>query len=239
MSKMPPMDGLYNIEEDPTTGYTYHRTASRLPTPERFDEECGELANLLRCVVSDFLKGGNFPEYNDVLDAVFEKYSVGEFPSDRTMCFFVGDLDAFTPAFVRILQERVLSEYPLWRLLAQFEGKKIGIYREGAWLGDEWVEGVFDGTDPAYVRWLEDAKACREKCNGPLRRQLAYVRNLIPAAMPDARRSGFSVLAAFDCYQPHFPGHAVWLLQWAAAGEMYLDVGVGPIPHCREFRFNE
>jgi hypothetical protein len=226
---MPPMNGMYNIQEEPRSGYTYYRTVRRLPSPSRFGREREEIAELLRRVISGYLEDNGSPEYNEILEPVFDDDSIGESPPDRTMCFFVGDLDVFTPGFIRLLRERVLTEYPLWRLLAQFEEKGIGIYPQGAWLGGDWVEGEFDGSHPSYRAWFQDAEDYRERRYGTLRRQLDHVRRVIPAALGEVRRSGFTLLGAFDRYQPPRPGQAIWLLQSSATRELSLDIGTGPI----------
>ena len=222
------MNGMYNIKNE-TEGCTYYQTVRRLPSMSRFYEECGEIADLLRRVIGGYLEDAGFPEYNETLEPVFDKDCVGEFPSDRTMCFFLNDLDAFTPDFIRLLQERVLAQFPLWRLLAQFDERVFGVYPQGAWLGDHWVDGAFDENHPAYRTWLQDAEYYREKRYGPIRRQLAFVRQMIPAAMARASKSGFALVAAFDCFPPYFPGHAIWLLQTVSAHEMLLDINSAPL----------
>jgi hypothetical protein len=223
------MNGMYNVPEDPDSGYTHYQTVRRLPSFRRFKEECAGLADRLRQTVRSFLKANGIPDYNEVLQEVFGRFAVGESPSDRTMCFFVGDLNAFTPEFFRLLQARVLSEYPLWRLLAQFEGIEVGLYPSGVWLGDHWVEGAFDASYPAFQKWLASARQHRELRLGPLRRQLAYVRRTIPDAMAIAIGNQYALLGAFDRYQPHLPGHAIWLLQTCRDDELSLDVGAAPV----------
>jgi hypothetical protein len=47
--------------------------------------------------------------------------------------------------------------------------------------------------------------------------------------MADVTQNGFHVLGSFDCFQPHFPGHALWLLQRDNANELSLDVDSAPI----------
>lgn len=109
------------------------------------------------------------------------------------------------------------------------------------------IEGEFDDTSPTYQGWLKSARGYREKRFGPLRRQLAHVKNLIPGTMNNAALHGFQLLAAFDCFQPHFPGHAIWILQ--ADDEWALDIESGPVrssaidkegklypPYCKRFR---
>ena len=224
MAQMPRMDGLYNIPEDPETGYTYYRTVRRLPSQRRFVAERSALATRLRSSVAGFLSARRIPSHNEVLDEVFGQFSVGEYPSDRTMCFFVGDLRAFTPEFVRLLQTEVLTHFPFWRLRAQYEEMEVGVYPSGAWFGEVWVEGRFDVQHPGYRQWWALAQEYRERRFGPLRRQLGYVRRLIPTSMPVAQRDGFAFLGSFDRYQPHLTGQPIWLLQFVPYDELSLDV---------------
>lgn len=230
MAAMPPMTGVYSIPAEPGSSYIHHQTVRRLPSMKRFELERSGIAERLEQVIRDYLDHGAFPTHNEILEEVFGESSIEDYPLDRTNCFFVGDLDAFTPEFIEILQERVLADYPLWRLLAQFEEKSIGIYPQGVWLGDQWVEGPFTGSHPAYRKWLHDAQQYRERRFGPLRRQLAYLRRLIPAARAVASRRRYHVLGVFDCYSPpHSSNPSIWILQTINPGLVeYLPNG-GPI----------
>ena len=67
-----------------------------------------------------------------------------------------------------------------------------------------------------------------ERQNGPLRRQLEYLKRLFPAAMKEARASTYSYLATFDGYQVH-EGNAVWVLQTKNDDELRLDTEYAPI----------
>jgi hypothetical protein len=139
------------------------------------------------------------------------------------MCFFVDHLAAFTPEFVRLLQHEVLSKFPLWRLLAQYSEKQIGVYPSGAWIGAQWVECPFDAAHPSYRAWLRDAQEYHEKRFGPLRRQLNYLCGKILNAREIVNQRGVAVLAVFDCFDPlYHPEHAVWFLQARSPNELCL-----------------
>lgn len=126
MRKPPPMDGVYNVPADPDEPYTVYQTVAELPPQEVFYRESEEIASTLRWTIAEFLRTRNIPDYNEILAEVFGNYSIGEFPSDRTMCFYIGDLNAFSPELFSTLQQDVLSRFPLWRLLAQFEELATG-----------------------------------------------------------------------------------------------------------------
>jgi hypothetical protein len=229
-SSLPPMTGLYNIQPsgDP---YEHHQSVPKLPPISTFEPECISIANALRIAIDRYLKSHAFPTHSDLLEEIFGRDSIGEFPSDRTMCFFVDHLDVFTPEFVHLLQAEVLSKFPLWRLLAQYSGKTIGIYPTGTWLGAQCIEGPFDATHPAYRDWLNDAKAYDEARFGPRRRQLRHVRKLIPTFQAAAKTQGVAVVAVFGGYDPLFPvGPTVWLLQCMHPHRLR------PVPECGEMR---
>jgi hypothetical protein len=67
-----------------------------------------------------------------------------------------------------------------------------------------------------------------ERKNGPLLRQLEYIKTLLPSAMKDADSNTFSYLATFDGYQLH-EGNAVWILQTKNDNELLLDTEYSPI----------
>jgi hypothetical protein len=224
------MTGLYNIEPDGDP-YEHHQSVPKLPPISTFDPECNAIAAALRDATDRYLRSHAFPTQNDLLEEIFGRHSTGEFPSDRTMCFFVDHLDVFTPEFVRMLQVDVLAKFPLWRLLAQYSEKTIGIYPTGAWLGAQCIPGEFDATHPAYRDWLNDAKAYDEARFGPRRRQLRLVRKLIPTVQATAKSQGVAVVAAFDGYDPLYPvGPTIWLLQCTHPDRLR------PVPECDEMR---
>ncbi len=144
------MDGVYNVPSDPDERYTVYQTVVELPPQEAFYRESNEIASALRLTIAEFLRTRNLPETNEILAEVFGNDSIGEFPSDRTMCFYIGDLDAFSPELFSTLQQDVLSRFPLWRLLAQFEELKTGVYPDAVWLGDALITGAFDDDHPHY-----------------------------------------------------------------------------------------
>ncbi len=102
------MNGVYNVPSDPDEPYTYYQTVPELPSQDSFYRESNELASTLRLTITEFLRKQRIPEYNEILAEVFGRYSIGEFPSDRTMCFYIGDLNAFSPDLFSTLQREVL-----------------------------------------------------------------------------------------------------------------------------------
>ena len=206
------MDGVYNVPSDPDEPYTFYQTVAELPSQDAFYRESEEIASALRLTITEFLRTQNIPEYNEILAEVFGNYSIGEFPSDRTMCFYIGDLNAFSPELFSTLQHDVLSRFPLWRLLAQFEELATGVYPDAVWLGDALVAGAFTDDYPAYQDWLNTAKEYRESRFGALARQLRYARQQIPGAIERMADEPYSLIGAFARYQPHLDGFPVWLI---------------------------
>ncbi|MCE3018581.1 MAG: hypothetical protein LW870_22225 [Pirellula sp.] len=183
MPKLPPMDGQYNVPADPNEPYTYYQSVPKLPPQKSFYRESNELASVLRNEIADFLSRHCIPEFNEILSPVFGNYAIGESPSDRTMCFNIGDLNAFVPELVLTLQKRVLTRYPLWRLVAQFEELAIGVYPDGVWFDDNIVMGSFTSDHPVYRAWFDKAREYRESRFGALARQLDFACRKIPEAI--------------------------------------------------------
>lgn len=110
MLSVPPMNGIYNISPDANEPYQSYQSVSKLPPNREFHRETRAIAACLRERIQRYLLERSFPKYNEILETIFDENSIGEFPSDRTMCFFVGDLDAFTHEFVVMLQREILNE---------------------------------------------------------------------------------------------------------------------------------
>lgn len=212
MPKLPPMDGVYNVPSDPDEPYTFYQTVAELPSQDAFYRESEEIASALRLTITEFLRTQNIPKYNEILAEVFGGDSIGEFPSDRTMCFYIGDLNAFSPELFSTLQRDVLSRFPLWRLLAQFEELAIGVYPNAAWLGDAPVTGAFTDDHPNYQEWLNAATVYREQRFGALARQLRCARQRIPDAIERMADEPYSLIGAFARFQSHLNGFPVWLI---------------------------
>lgn len=206
------MDGVYNVPSHPDSPYTCYQTVAKLPPHSVFVRESEALVSELRVAITKLLHHQRIPEYNEILEAVFGPYSIGEYPSDRTMSFFIGSLDAFVPELIAIFQKDILVRFPLWRLRAQFEGMSIGVYPDSVWFDDNLVTGSFTADHPVYRRWFENAKQYREARFGSLSRQLAFCRRKIPEAMARMADCPYQLIGAFETYQPNLAGVVVWIL---------------------------
>jgi len=206
------MDGQYNVPADPNEPYTYYQSVPKLPPQKSFYRESNELASVLRNEIADFLSRHCIPEFNEILSPVFGNYAIGESPSDRTMCFYIGDLNAFVPELVLTLQKRVLTRYPLWRLVAQFEELVIGVYPDGVWFDDNIVMGSFTSDHPVYRAWFDKALEYRESRFGALARQLDFACRKIPEAIVNMADNPYCLIGVFDKYQSHLEGFPVWFL---------------------------
>lgn len=67
-----------------------------------------------------------------------------------------------------------------------------------------------------------------ERKNGPLNRQLEYLKGLLPAAMKEVDANGYRGLATFDGFEL-FEGNAIWILQTKHEDELFLNTGGGKI----------
>lgn len=222
------MDGVYNVPSSPTSPYTFYQTVAKLPSHSEFVRESKTLVSELRVAISKFLNHHRIPEHNEILEAVFGDYAIGEYPSDRTMSFFMGSLDAFVPEIIAMLQSDILLRFPLWRLRAQFEGMSVGVYPDAVWFDDNLVTGSFTADHPVYRGWFENAKQYREARFGPLSRQLAFCRRKIPEAIERMADCPYQLIGVFETYQPHLAGVAVWVLH-VGSRELSLDDECSPV----------
>jgi len=71
-------------------------------------------------------------------------------------------------------------------------------------------------------------ESLEERRNGPLSRQIDFIKTLLPAAMKQADQNTFAYLATFNGYQLR-EGNAVWMLQTKNETELRLDTEYSPI----------
>jgi hypothetical protein len=205
-----PLDKYYNIEPEDEYDDCYKSSADL--SMNTFDMESEAIAPLLNETIGSYLHAEGIPPIDDALQEVFGRDAIGAFPHDRSMWFFLGNPVAITPRLVHTLQEGVLGKFPLWRLVAQYEEKKIGIYPGYLWIDGSPVVGQLSRENAAYVCWLQEAMQNKESKYGPLVRQLRYLRRILPAAFEEARRQQFIVVATFDRLFLSKGRHVAWVL---------------------------
>jgi hypothetical protein len=191
-----PLDQHYNVEPDDDYLECYQSTSDL--AMESLDAERMQIVPDVRETIVAFLRTAQLPPLDDALQLLFGRNAIGEFPQDRSIWFFLGEPRGIAPPLLHALQNEVLATFPLWRLVAQYEEKKLGIYPRYLWIDGTAIEGVLSPTEPAYVQWRKEADQVREAKYGPLRRQLRHLRQILPTAFDEVRNCRFKVLACFD-----------------------------------------
>jgi hypothetical protein len=174
--------------------------------------EAKSVAPVLKTVVRGYLEEIHAPTHDELLNEVFGQSAVGENPQQREMCFFIGHVNAFTPVLLERLRQQVLGRFPNWSLLAQFQGRQIGITPTAFVFDEQTVVGRLDEDHPAYIAWMQSARHERERCHGARWRQLRYVQGLLPERMKFLCDVPAVHLGTFDQWRPGFEGYPVWVL---------------------------
>jgi hypothetical protein len=205
---MPTLDLIYNVrpeeyasalsEDERPELDSFVWSVQELPPAGSQAQERVRLFPTLVKLIQDYLAEQNYPKYNDILGEVFGEYSVSEHTGDRELRFFLDLPEAITPLLLSRIQHVLRAEYPLWRVVAQYEGLQLGVYPEGIRIGEKLIPGLAQVGDPELAAWCLRAKLAHETQFGPLRRQLAELRGSVPRALPHARRQGFAPVAAYD-----------------------------------------
>jgi hypothetical protein len=204
--------GFYNVhpeeheEANPPPG-RYYCTID-CPPPLRWEEfdkvraktnSCLALAGRACAISEDDLQDGGAWEVVD--DA-----------QDRTLTLDLNDLRLLSPAVVLTLQQRVLGEHNLWRILIHGEGPESVtlIYPSVVRIGHgDRSESLAD----SLARVVSEIARVRELRVGPGRRQAAYVIALIEQAAAHQPRPPVQVVAAFDLgFQGNPNQLSIWLL---------------------------
>lgn len=204
------LDKYYNIEPDDEYADYYKSTLNL--SMKTLEVERQRIGPLLRKTIARYLRAERVPPIDDALQQVFGRYAIGEFPHDRSMFFFLGDPGAITPRLLHMLQDKVLSKFPLWRLVAQYEEKQIGVYPGYLWIDGKPIVRQLGPRNAAYVCWLQEAYQRKEAKYGPLIRQLKYLRGILPPAFDEAGRKRFKVVATCDRLFLSKGHHAAWVL---------------------------
>lgn len=239
IDRMPPLGGVYNVtpeeywigypeEERPEgeNGYDFVWSVAELPPAGSQEQERQALAKALHAAIVAALDDAGHPPYNDVLRPVFGRYAIGTYPDDREMRFFLEDPAAITPELIRRLQDLLRREFPLWRVVPQYEEQATGVYPDGVRIGGALISGDLPDGHPSFTAWSDQAQALHEAKYGPLRRQLAWLAGRLPGVLEAATRDGFAPMGAFHRSRGSGPGGAdeppiLWLLEPTATADAF------------------
>jgi len=121
-----------------------------------------------------------------------------------------------------------LEHHKGWAIsIGNIENGHMLLYADRVMVTGPTFEGCRDIASVATAAKLA-CERLEERRNGPLRRQLEFIRELLPSAMKQVDSVGFTYLLTFDRYQLD-DGNAIWILQRQNADELMLDTGWSPV----------
>ncbi|MEW4569929.1 hypothetical protein AB1L88_18860 [Tautonia sp. JC769] len=233
---LPPLGNIYNVsaeeyqvgvlpeerEDEDAFGDSIVWSVAELPPVGAQEQERRLLVPRLRDLITRFLIDVGLPEVNDVRRPVFGTFAIGESTDTRELGFYLDHPRAITPELIRRIQRLLAESFPLWRVNAMHEHLVLGIYPEGIrvgefddgfWKDDGLVHGTMTDDDPLYQKWVSRVREHHEHRYGPLRRQIAALEAMIPAARSVALRDGFTTLLGFDRHCHHVQGVPIlWIV---------------------------
>jgi len=246
--------GLHGGTRPETDPYHY---AYSVPTPASFDDDNENwVKESLEGSLKDYLKSIAYSLVDELGKDVITEFSFqyhGEpwgltTPIDRTIYLYLENVDFVTPQFIRAVQTCLIQEFPQWRLrlynLTDHGPTDLVIYPDAIRVGDDLARRD-EELDVAVPRWTIQAEAIRDKTIGASRRQLRYMKALIPDLLHKLDQTPVVFVAAFDNRQGNTQKHGIWVLQphrrqfahnSKAAGDDYHVGPHGVVPYPRDNR---
>jgi len=187
---------------------SYFQSVEQLPplTWEEFWDICSAVEHVL-------VKYGRLPGMSEEQAKIFYKYCVDGTLRDRTVQVDLPRSEVLTPQFVEQLQREVLGTRPLWRILIMgvTPDTVVIIYPKVVRVGTVPPEGDWKAALAETVNKVEQIREMKE---GPQRRQLAYLRPIIPAEIRKLQGGKPRLVAAFDTFYlyPERNSVVIWFL---------------------------
>lgn len=192
-----------------------------------FARQREKLALRLDEVLRKYLSDTATPDVTDALREVYDEDSIGKFPQQREMRFFLGDVNCFTPELANRLHRLVSREFPKWTVVPQFDECVFTVRPDGVEFNGHLVKGeVRDGTT-AFARWKVAALKHDERKYGSLRRQLRWVTPRVPGCLKRLESERAVLLGVFD-RSDSGEGYLAWLL--VASGDREVSFGSVEVP---------
>jgi hypothetical protein len=115
-----------------------------------------------------------------------------------------------------------LEQHKGWAIsIGNIENGHVLLYADRVMVARPTFEGCHDIPTIATAAKLA-CERFEERKNGPVRRQLSFVRDLLPSAMKQVDSQGSAYISTFDGYQL-LEGNAIWILKRENKDEWMLD----------------
>jgi hypothetical protein len=222
----PNIDVAYNIKPgDPSYDWMPCELAPFLTKPDVpsiKQREQLEINTLTFDEIYAFMRSNNIPLFDNILyDEVFGFNSVNAERGDRTLELAARPYPLLSDQFVVMLQQRILSRFPLWRVKIGTIGKFVlYIYPDAMKL---WPQlRAVAGHDPLEI-WRREAERQFTTNEADQRRQFVHVRNVLPNIMVDWKAdSRCHLVAAFGSYDGNDQEWSYWFLVRGPTGSEFM-----------------
>lgn len=176
-----------------------------------FARQREKLALRLDEVLRRYLSDTAAPDVTDALREVYDEDSIGRFPQQREMRFFLGDVNCFTPELANRLHRLVSKEFPKWSVVPQFDECVFTVRPDGVEFDGHLVKGEVQDDTTAFARWKVAALKHDDRKYGPLRRQLRWVTPKVTEGLKRLESERAVLLGVFDRSDAG-EGYPAWLL---------------------------
>ena len=180
--------------------------------------------------IKEFINEHRIPRLNELGHCTW--YDMDEFiiksgnnrgclePLDRSLVIPLTDHTLYSPAFIRMLQTKVLSKHSTWRFLvlldaAGYEHKHLvplAVYPDAVVTGTD-QQWNSDEQDERVAKWQDDTRRVFDHTRGSEIRQLRCVAHRLPKLLKRLEAEPLVVVVAADNWDGDTTRHTIWILQ--------------------------
>jgi hypothetical protein len=194
----------------------------------KFYQEREQIALRLDEEIRASLSKDQIPSINEALEEVYGAFALGKHPETREMRFFLEDVQAFSPGLINSVRRLVVNEFQKWTVVPQFVEREFTVSSGGVDFGDTVVREPINSVTPSFRNWMTATLQYDNQRNGPLRRQLRWIRRRVPEALCRLAEERFVPLGVFDRHRPPYTGRPIWVLLRPIDWAVYLTPPEAP-----------
>lgn len=201
-----------------------------VPSPTTISgSELASISLLAERTVKDFVTEQNIPRRGELGDEIWR--AMDEFitpagdamgcwePLDRTLLMPLTDPVLYSPMFIRVLQETVLREHPLWRFIVYVDAfgyerehlVDLAIYPDAIVIGEE-LYGI-SLQDDRVRSWQASMRQVFDHTRGAEIRQLRWAASRLPDLLEQLKSKHVVLVAAADNWLGDTSQHSIWIMQ--------------------------
>lgn len=143
-------------------------------------------------------------------------------PLDRTLLLPLSDSDLYSPQFIRLIQQEVLHEHPLWRLEVYVDAigyerehlVPLAIYPDAVVIGNEQYAAA--QQEEQLRAWQSFCREVYDHTHGAQKRQLRLLESRLPHLVQRLASETVVLILAADNFNGERDLHTLWVLQPAS-----------------------